>query len=68
MKIWPKKYGSPFDVGVKENVKLYSRCPKGSYLKWQMPHALPPLEDWNRLKGGANCVESCAKRWILKKR
>jgi palmitoyltransferase len=47
MKVWPKKYGSPFDRGgSKANLKFFFRFDftKGNYLyPWSMPKKLPKL-------------------------
>ena len=47
MKVWPKKYGSPFDRGgQKANLKFFFRYDfsRGSYLyPWSMPKKLPKL-------------------------
>mmetsp|Transcript_33708 Transcript_33708/g.33199 ORF Transcript_33708/g.33199 Transcript_33708/m.33199 type:complete len:166 (+) Transcript_33708:929-1426(+) len=50
MKVWPRKYGSPFDKGYKENIKLYflGHHKKGA-IKWQMPTSLPSINQGEKM-------------------
>lgn len=44
MRIWPRKYGSPFNRGWRENVKLYFfGKSKDRFLSWKMPKKLPSI-------------------------
>jgi hypothetical protein len=44
IRIWPRKYGSPFDRGLKENIKLYFKEKvQGRFLTWKMPTKLPTI-------------------------
>jgi len=46
MKVWPKRYGSPFTKGKKENMKLYCFFPwaRSLYIyPWKMPKKMPAL-------------------------
>lgn len=44
IRIWPRKYGSPFDKGLKENISLYFKEKvKGRFLSWKMPTKLPSM-------------------------
>lgn len=47
LKIWPKRYGSPFSQGVRSNLRMYCcfnfRRQKVCY-QWRMPKTLPKLK------------------------
>jgi palmitoyltransferase len=50
MRVWPRKYGSPFDFGFKKNLQLYF-WPKneGRYLTWKLPKKLPSIETGEKI-------------------
>lgn len=49
MKVWPRKYGSPFDKGFKENVRLYfSSSQREGSIQWRMPRKLPSIYEGER--------------------
>ena len=50
MRIWPRKYGSPFDRGFKINLKQYF-CQKSQnkLTNWRMPKKLPSIEQGERI-------------------
>jgi hypothetical protein len=45
MELWPMKYGSPFNKGLKENFRLYFWYSLKSHevIDWKFPHKLPTL-------------------------
>lgn len=50
LKVWPKKYGSPFGYRRTKLQNLYQFCCKGdlpedTLIKWQMPKSLPDIEE-----------------------
>lgn len=50
MRIWPRKYGSPFDQGWKKNIKLYFfGKTKGKYMSWKMPKKLPSIQQGEKI-------------------
>lgn len=50
MKIWPRKYGSPFDGGIRENIRQYFNPGQGNnFIQWKMPRALPSIEEGEKI-------------------
>jgi hypothetical protein len=47
LKEWPRKYGSPFDLGIWMNLKLIFgyKQKKGNHFIWKMPYRLPDYEE-----------------------
>ena len=48
LKVWPRKYGSPFSKGLLGNLKLffsYNYRRKDKCYQWQMPQKLPKLKN-----------------------
>ena len=43
LKDWPRKYKSPFNIGIKNNLKLYFcyNLKNDNYFVWKMPKRLP---------------------------
>lgn len=55
-RIWPRKYGSPFNRGMKQNVILYFfEKATDRYYTWKMPRKLPSL------RRGEQIIKS--RRW-----
>jgi len=41
---WPKKWGSPFSKGVKENLKVFCYSNQKEFMEWEMPKFKKPLK------------------------
>ena len=61
MKVWPKRYGSPFSVGTRANLRLYCfincRYRTTEFKRWKIPISLPSL--------GAIKPSRCKRFWSL---
>lgn len=50
LNVWPKKYGSPFNKGLKQNIKMYFCTHPGSKIHiWKMPKKLPTFEQGEKI-------------------
>lgn len=61
--VWPKKYGSPFNMGVLSNLKFYFLYPlkKNEVMEWDMPKFLPSLEQGEKMIKDSPVTVMCAK-------
>lgn len=50
MRLWPRKYGSPFDRGSIQNLKLYFwEKSKSKIIIWKMPKKLPSIQQGEKI-------------------
>lgn len=50
MRVWPRKYGSPFDQGLSKNIRLYFCTKPGEKIQiWKMPKKLPSIEHGEKI-------------------
>jgi hypothetical protein len=66
MKIWPEKYGSPFFVSYRDNLKSYFSAPsRYGNIEWTMPTRLPTFEEGEYLQQSKkNCASKCLRKAI----
>ena len=45
LQVWPRKLGSPFNIGIVNNLKLYFcyNLNKDNYFVWRMPRSRPDI-------------------------
>lgn len=46
LKLWPRKLGSPFNVGIRKNLKYYftNELKGDNYFVWRMPKSRPDID------------------------
>ena len=50
MRVWPRKYGSPFNWGIKKNLRLYFwKNSKSNFINWKMPKKLPSIQSGEQI-------------------
>ena len=65
MRIWPRKYGSPFDRGTKQNLKLYFWMKsKSKFTNWKMPTKLPSIKNGEEIIKNRKISYMFEKIWI----
>ena len=67
MRLWPRKYGSPFDRGSVQNLKLYFwEKSKSKITIWKMPKKLPSIQQGEKIinrRKWSYLLEKICIRW-----
>ena len=65
MRLWPRKYGSPFDRGASQNIKMYFwEKSKDKITIWKMPKKLPSIQQGERIIKSRRWSYLLEKLWV----